>query len=111
MGPILILDKSTLQSLSDDELIFLNKYFILNIPPVLVIEIWGDLAKPDKQGSISRDQVQRLSQKVYRGSSAINAHFSQCLIGSLLGKRVPIGRCGRRARSGSISGPGRSWSA
>ena len=92
MGPIIILDKSTLQSLSDEELLFLNKYFILNIPPVLVMEIWGDLAKPNKQGAISKDQVQHLAQKVYRGQSAINAHFTHCLIGSLLGERVPMDR-------------------
>lgn len=92
MGPIIILDKSTLQSLSNDELLFLNKYFILNIPPVLFMEIWGDLAKPDKQGAISKDQVQQLAQKVYRGQSAINAHFSHCIIGSLLGERVPMDR-------------------
>lgn len=90
MGPIIILDKSTLQSLSDDELLFLNKYFILNIPPVLIMEIWGDLSKPDKQGAISKDQVQHLAQKVYRGQSAINAHFSHCIIGSLLGERVSM---------------------
>ena len=92
MGPIIILDKSTLQSLSNEELVFLNKYFILNIPPVLVMEIWGDLAKPDKQGAISRDQVQHLAQKVHRGQSAINAHFSHCITGSLLGERVLMDR-------------------
>jgi len=90
MGPVIILDKSTLQSLSNEELLFLNKYFILNIPPVLIMEIWGDLAKPDKQGAISKDQVQNLAQKVYRGQSAINAHFLHCIIGSLLGERVSM---------------------
>jgi len=92
MGPVIILDKSTLQSLSHDELLFLNKYFVVNIPPVLVMEIWGDLAKPDKAGAISKDQVKHLAQKVYRGQSAINAHFFHCIIGSLLGERVPMDR-------------------
>jgi hypothetical protein len=90
MGPVIILDKSTLQSLSNDELLFLNKYFILNIPPVLIMEIWGDLAKPDKEGAISKDQVQHLAQKVYRGQSAINAHFFHCLVGSLLGEKISM---------------------
>jgi len=90
MGPIIILDKSTLQSLSSDDILFLNKYFILNIPPVLVMEIWGDLSKPDKQGSIPKDQVQLLAQKVYRGQSVINAHLSHCIIGSLLGEKVSM---------------------
>jgi len=90
MGPVIILDKSTLQSLSNDELIFLNKYFIFNIPPVLVMEICGDLAKPDKEGAISKDQVQNLAQKVFRGQTAINAHCLHCIIGSLLGRRVSM---------------------
>lgn len=108
MGPIIILDKSTLQSLSGGELLFLNKYFILNIPPVLVMEIWGDLAKPDKHGAISKDQVQHLAHKVYRGQSAINAHCSYCIIGSLLGERVPMnGRILAAGASGRISKSGR----
>lgn len=90
MGPIIILDKSTLQSLSNDELLFLNKYFILNIPPVLIMEIWADLAKPDKEGAISKDQVQNLAKKIYRGQSAINAHFFHCIIWSLLGERLSM---------------------
>lgn len=90
MGPNLILDKSTLQSLSSDELIFLNKYFIVNIPPILIMEICGDLSKPDKQGAISKEQVQLLAKKVYRGQSAINANYLHCILASLLGEKVPM---------------------
>ena len=90
MGPIIILDKSTLQSLSDNELLFLNKYFILNIPPVLVMEIWGDLSKPTKPGVLSKDRVQNLAQKAHRGQSAINTHFFHCVMASLLGGKVPM---------------------
>jgi hypothetical protein len=92
MGPIIILDKSTLQSLSDDERLMLDKYFILNIPPVLVMEIWGDLAKPDKPGAISRDRVQRLAAKSHQGTFGINAHFIHCIVASLLGEKVAMDR-------------------
>lgn len=92
MGPIIILDKSTLQSLSDNERLFLSKYFILNIPPILIMEIWGDLAKPNKPGTISRDRVQSLASKSHQGLSAINANFIHCIITSLLGEKVLMDR-------------------
>ncbi len=92
MGPIIILDKSTLQSLSDDERLMLNKYFILNIPPVLVMEIWGDLAKPDKPGAISKDRVQNLAAKSHQGTFAINAHFAHRIIASLQGENISMHR-------------------
>jgi hypothetical protein len=42
MGPVIICDKSTLQALSRDELNALRRYYSLNIPPVLLVEILGD---------------------------------------------------------------------
>ena len=45
MGPVLICDKSTLQSLARDELSALRRYYSLTVPPVLVIEILSDLKK------------------------------------------------------------------
>ena len=45
MGPIIILDKSALQSLSYDEIYTLNRHYFLNITPVLIIEILADLKK------------------------------------------------------------------
>ena len=45
MGPIVILDKSTFQSLSYREHIFLDKYFYENNTPILCMELLGDLSK------------------------------------------------------------------
>ncbi len=50
MGPIIILDKSSLQALSKKELVLLNKLYFVNIPPVLTIEILADLKKKTKMG-------------------------------------------------------------
>ncbi|MEQ1843729.1 MAG: hypothetical protein ABL994_25275, partial [Verrucomicrobiales bacterium] len=50
MGPSLMLDKSSLQSLSHDELDILRRYFSLVVPPVLMLEILGDLKKKKKPG-------------------------------------------------------------
>ena len=62
MGPSIILDKSTLQSLSPDELFILNKFYFIHITPVLLIEILGDLKKPTKDG-LSEDRVAILASK------------------------------------------------
>jgi hypothetical protein len=43
MGPIVILDKSAFQSLSHEELGFLNKHYTVNIPPVLILDMFADL--------------------------------------------------------------------
>jgi hypothetical protein len=71
MGPITILDKSTLQSLSFDEIIILHKYYLLNIAPVLTIEILGDLKKPAKN-ALSEEKVIELANKLLPFDSAIN---------------------------------------
>jgi hypothetical protein len=57
-GPILILDKSALQSLSKREMWRLRKHFSLNVPPILIAEILGDLAKSD---AAQREQVIQLA--------------------------------------------------
>ncbi len=52
MGPIVLLDKSVLQCLSDDEIGFLGKHYSPMMPPVLLFEILrerGDVSKRDTQ--------------------------------------------------------------
>ena len=43
MGPMIIVDKSTLQSFSPEEMAFLRKHYYMNVVPVLIIEILGNL--------------------------------------------------------------------
>lgn len=45
MGPILIFDKSTLQSLNMDESVWLDAFFISNITPIFFVETLADLSK------------------------------------------------------------------
>ena len=92
MGPIIILDKSALQSLSYDEIFFLNKYYYINITPVLLIEILGDLKKPSKKNSLSRNEVVVLSNKILPSNSAINVHYKYLILNSLMGYPVEMGR-------------------
>ncbi len=59
MGPITLLDKSILQQISaqkgSDELDALFRHYMIVVPPVLVMEILGDLTKPmQEEGTFSK---------------------------------------------------------
>ena len=90
MGPTIILDKSSLQSLSYDELLELHKCYFVNISPVLVIEIMGDLKK-GKSKERAQTLVTQLANKLHPTSSGVNSHYRPLLIRSLLGEHVPLG--------------------
>ncbi len=45
MGPILIFDKSALESFSKDEAVWLDNFFMTNIAPLFFIEVLADLEK------------------------------------------------------------------
>jgi len=91
MGPIIILDKSTLQSLSFNEIVILNKYYLLNIAPVLTIEILADLKKPSKH-TIAKKKVTELANKLLPFDSGVNVHYKDSIEASLLGYDVKMDR-------------------
>ena len=74
MGPMVILDKSALQDLSQREIGFLSMHYTIVVTPVLIIEILGDLAKGD-HAELSRDQVRVLADKLKPIDSHINVHY------------------------------------
>ena len=90
MGPIIILDKSVLQTLSFIELDFLYRYFLINVSPVLIAEIQGDLSKSDKDGKPMTDLVTRLASKIPQITSAVNFHYRDLILNSLMGSDVPM---------------------
>ena len=46
----IVLDKSTFQGLNYKDIIELHRYYTVNITPLLVSEILGDLSKEEKAG-------------------------------------------------------------
>ena len=50
MGPIIIFDKSTLESLNPDEAMWLDHFFLSNITPLFFIETLPDLEKKVRIG-------------------------------------------------------------
>ena len=91
MGPIVILDKSTLQSLSFDEIVILHRYYLLNIAPVLTIEILGDLKKPSNN-TLSENKVTELANKLLPYDTEVNIHYKNVIADSLLGFDVKMDR-------------------
>lgn len=85
MGPTIILDKSSLQALSKKELILLNKLYFVNIPPVLTIEILSDLKKSKEPNLLNKEAVIEIANKLIQGDNAINVHYLNPVISSLLG--------------------------
>lgn len=90
MGPTIILDKSSLQSLSQEEIHFLYKYFLINIPSILVIEILADLKKESKDQRSSQQIVSQLSKKLLNNDSAINVYYVDLIVNELLGNPVEM---------------------
>jgi len=64
-GPILIFDKSALQSLTVDESVWLDHLFLTNITPVFYVETLADLEREDPQGR-EPDEVQFGARSVIR---------------------------------------------
>lgn len=62
-GPTLIFDKSTLQSLSVDESVWLDNFFTTNITPLFFVETLADLEKKVRQGRTPEQIVGNLAYK------------------------------------------------
>ncbi|MCC6695759.1 MAG: hypothetical protein IT365_09030 [Candidatus Hydrogenedentes bacterium] len=84
MGPTLILDKSALQSLSKIESFYLHRYFIVNIPPVLIMEILADLKKDDTRATPPK-LVSEFAGKLLLGDGCVNGHYQELIRQSLVG--------------------------
>lgn len=85
MGPIILLDKSALQCLSDDEIGFLGKHYSPMLPPVLLFEILGDLTKYKGQ-----EIKFEIAQKISSGDFQINANHRTICLASLLGEKIEM---------------------
>jgi hypothetical protein len=87
MGPILILDKSALQSLSRREMRQLKKHFSLNVPPILIAEILGDLAKADVA---QQEQVIHFARKLPAIEQYENEHYMTLCLGEFAGVKFEM---------------------
>jgi hypothetical protein len=91
MGPTIILDKSTLQGLTgNDEAVFLRRYYIVNLPPVLLQEIAADLRK-EKLRTSPEEEVRNISRKLSQIGSIVCPDHRVMVQVELLGEeKVPM---------------------
>ena len=88
MSLAIILDKSTFQSLGHHELIQLHRYYIINVTPLLVSEILGDLSKEEVEGKrLPKDVVIGLANKIFPANTYVNTTYKRLLETSLIGKQ------------------------
>lgn len=85
LGPLLIFDKSTLQSLNTDESVWLENFFLHNITPLFFIETLSDLEKEVRSGRTPEQIVGNLALKTPNMSSYPNVHHSELITGELMG--------------------------
>jgi len=90
MGPIVILDKSTFQSLSYHEHIFLDKHFYENLTPILCMELLGDLSKYKSNSQLGKQKVVELSRKFSGSGPVTNLGYQILCVSSLLGQKFPM---------------------
>jgi len=90
MGPTIITDKSAIQSLSQSEIHFLFNYFYVNIPPILVREILGDLAIENNDRTAQEAKVSYLARKLLNKDSGINIQYHDLIFNELMGIQVSM---------------------
>lgn len=86
IGPILIFDKSTLQSLNPDEAVWLDNFFMTNITPLFYIETLADLEKEVRAGKTPEQVVGEIAYKTPDMQSNPNMHHLSLIWGELMGK-------------------------
>ena len=89
MGPTLLLDKSSFQALSQEEMLKLSNYFDWNRVDILLLEIIGDFCKKTRTLS-SRNEASILSDKISIVDSYQNINYRELLVHNLLGDHVTM---------------------
>lgn len=82
-GPILIFDKSSLESLNLDEAVLLDNFYLSNITPLFFVECLADLEKEIKSRSTPEQLVGSLALRTPEAQVCANVHHHQILGGEL----------------------------
>src|SRR3972149_9466951 len=90
MGPITLFDKSFLQSLSLDESVWFDHFFLTNVAPIFYVETLADLSKPALKGRTPGQEVSIIAEKFPDMSGIPCAHHTDLCISNLLGYSVPM---------------------
>lgn len=86
----LVIDKSTLQSLSDRETRWLFHFFHVVLTPTLFLEIRADLVKASRDGKTPEEEVSIIASKIHSFGASINMDHLELCMGDLMGHLVEL---------------------
>src|SRR3984957_8005132 len=86
MGPFLIFDKSSLESVNLDEAGMLDNFYMSNITPLLFVGCLADLEKGIRSRRTREQLVGTLATRTPESQSYPNVHHSTILRGELAGR-------------------------
>ncbi len=89
MGPITLFDKSFLQSLTVDESVWFNNFFLTNICPLFYVETLADLEKAVREGRTPEQEVGIIASKFPENGTPSVYHRDMC-VADLQGYPVPM---------------------
>lgn len=109
MGPITIFDKSFLQSLTVDESVWYDNFFMSNVCPMFFVETLADLGKRTKSGRSPEDEVRIIAEKFPELHDSPGVQHGNACLAELMGQKIPMtGQIllagGRAVRSGDRTG-------
>ena len=90
MGPITLFDKSFLQSLSVDESVWFDCFFLPNICPMFYVETLADLGKTKSSRGTPEAEVARIADKFPDMGGKPCIHHQQLCVGNLMGHSLPL---------------------
>lgn len=90
MGPITLFDKSFLQSLSLDEAVLFDNFFLTNICPLFFVETLADLEKAVREGRTPEQEVGIIASKTPELHSSPNFFHCKLCISNLFGDDLPM---------------------
>lgn len=90
MGPISLFDKSFLQSLSVNESVWFDNFYLVNIAPIFYIETLADLSKQMKSGRTAEQIVGEIAAKTPETGGVPNVHHMELYLSSLMGNTITM---------------------
>jgi hypothetical protein len=93
MGPLLLVDKSFIQCLSEEEIDFLHRHYLVIITPILIQEICANLLKYPDDKNLSKTKVSILAKKTKGLDAKVIVRADHICTGSLLGERIELKPC------------------
>lgn len=90
MGPFLLVDKSFIQSLSKEEIDFLDRHYMVLLSPILIQEIGANLKKYPDDPSLSKKKVSLLAKKAKGFDARSIDRYELLCHADLLGAGIPL---------------------